>query len=163
MVHGLQQSSCDARRPSRRSSTLGCDRFDAVQVYRALRAGVTESAIAAPPVVVWGRAQITYVPVRVVAGLTDVVRLNSVARRVRPLPRMSAGRRSRFASLSVVRPRVPQGLSTAHGTLDLLASALRLTPLLEFYLADSTPSTDACLEVECMSLHEGFTTHCGLL
>ena len=67
---------------------------------------------------------------------------------------MSAGRRSRFGSLSVVRPRVPQGLSTVHGGRGLLATALRLTLLLEFDPAHSTPSTDACLEVERMSLHE---------
>jgi hypothetical protein len=47
--------------------------------------------------------------------------------------------------------------------LGLLASALRLTPLLEFDLAHSTPSTDADLEVECMSLNESLTTDCGLL
>jgi hypothetical protein len=45
-------------------------------------------------------------------------------------------------------------LSTVHGGRGLLATALRLTLLLEFDLAHSTPSTDACLEVERMSLHE---------
>ena|SRR5215813_6321648 len=67
------------------------------------------------------------------------------------------GGRIPFASPSLVRSRVPLGLSTAHRGLGLLASALRLTLLLAFDLAHSTPSTDACFEVECMSLDERFT------